>query len=265
MLQSIIIPHRKRLARLSLCLWSIARSAEHCRTNPNDYEILVVDNGSKNLPWMPDGVRLIADRSDMPVFNKPHLLNLGIEQAQGNVLTFIDADALVGIDWMNNAQLLMYEPSITRLCYRVRTLPDTLIPALSDKARRDEVIAYAFRHWFDHPIDHEAYGEPSATNKLEGAVFGNSQFSIRRDVLETVRCNEEYVGRGYEDLCFIRDIAYHVHPNYKGVLIEEADNAMFNIDNGNGGPDWWVPVFCDRNVKRYNASRRPELETTWGK
>jgi len=249
-MHSIIIPHRNRSKLLALCLWSIERSARECRND--DYEIIVSDQGSDRLPPLLSKARLIRDSSPLSRFQtkdgskeffcKGRAVNRGIEAAEGDVLTFLDADAVAGRRWISGAEWLRDHPEVTRLCYRVRMVHETSL---------DDVDAW-FAQYDALPLAFEGYCAPEIAATGCGnsnLVFGNSQFSIRRDVLGDVRCDERYIGAGYEDLQFIRAIWRRAGENYKGVIRTEADEALLHIFSTRE-PDWH-----DAEVNRANRMR----------
>jgi len=263
MLHSIIIPHRNRASRLRLCVGSILRSACASLTC-YDFEIIVSDQHSSvsesdDLQTMLPIIRLVRDSMPLPnaeapaIFNKGRAINRGIEAAHGDVLTFLDCDAIVGERFMAGAQWLVDHPDITRLCYRVRYLPpDVLdIPASEWPTRCHEF----FRRYDEYPVGYEAYGAPEirATGCWdENLAFGNSQFSIRPDVLGDLRCDEAFLGAGFEDLDFIMSIWQKVGRNYKGVIRTEGDESMFHIRNIRADEKGWgEAIFNQWNKARY--------------
>ena len=238
-MNSIIIPHRNRNQYLDVCLWSIAISAKHCGIN--DYEVVVVDNGSNTLPKPTDShVVVVAIDRPTPWFNKPLCLNLGIEHSRGDILTFLDADAIVGKSFLEGSSNLA-DPTLTRLCYRVRYVNAEQIigdcPVYSQSPYRDLAIADAFSRYDTLQRAFEGYGDPE--NNADGGepVFGNSQFSITRHLLGDLRFNETFDGRGFEDLWLIREIWRRYGSAYKCKILTDPDHALIHIKHGYE-PDW---------------------------
>lgn len=259
-IHSIIIPHRDRLARLILCIWSIERSAHICGIT--DYEIIVSDQHSSMgaasilaaLNYVARDmarIRVLGDADPVPtaetptgvieVFSKTKAINIGIEASQGDVLTFLDADAVVGRRWMEQAAWLSqgWWADTTRLCYRVRIVPKEIGDCVPGP-RSGETIDELFERYDEYPRAHEGYASPEIN--ASGCVdpyltFGNSQFSIRKSTLGSVRCDERFKGSGYEDLTFIADIWKQAGSRYKGIIRTEAEHAMFHVWNTRG--PWW--------------------------
>jgi glycosyltransferase involved in cell wall biosynthesis len=284
---SIIIPHRNRNRALEQTLWSIRRSASACGIG--DYEIVVVDALSPQQPSLSGHERLVTNHIRSKVFNKSLALNIGIEQSAGDVLTFLDADMLVGEKWMRGVLNHLPVPSPpTRLCYRVRQLK------ASDQWDNQEVILRMLetavdkgrlvQGWFDSYDGYvgkraryvkafEAYGNPDEGNNPTRTepVFGNSQFSIRRDVLGDLRFNDEMVGAGFEDLWMIRQIWDKYGLDYRGVILTDPDNALLhmyhprpNEPRAEGYAEysdgWCTEEANDANKARY---KRRWPKTTW--
>lgn len=98
---SIIIPVLNEIGQIQRCVESIQKNIDFA-----DTEIIIADNGStdgtvellKRLP-----IKLIENLS-----GKRHtiaqLRNLAAQQAQGDVLAFLDADMMVPLDWLHSAR-----------------------------------------------------------------------------------------------------------------------------------------------------------------
>lgn len=256
-MHSIIIPHRDRNAYLEQCLWSIERSARECEVD--DYEVVVVDNCSKIPVKLPVGhARVFGHGHPVNPFNKPLLQNIGISWSRGEILTFLDADAIVPKRWFDCGLSLLRLGSnaVTKLCYRVRSLPPEALGGLQDAGEaRGELIDEWFDNYDVYPKAFEGYGEPH-TNGDEGTpVFGNSQFSILRKCLGTLRFNEEYRGRGYEDLWLNRELWRRDKENYRAEIVTAEDYALLHLTQpGGGSGEWGAGKYNDANYKRYFAT-----------
>ncbi|HUX02667.1 MAG TPA: glycosyltransferase [Phycisphaerae bacterium] len=197
---SVVIPHRCRLANLADCVASLHRAFANIYP-PDHWEIIVVDNGTPDEgPWPPD-MMLIRDYEPMPIFNKSRLLNIGLEAARGEIVSIIDADAIVGLRWPVCAIRAVI---FTKICYRVWKFPEAW-PRCG--------YAEAFGRVAEFTRAPEAYGRPdkmrvpdevrdSRGDYYAGNVHGNSQFTARREMLDGLRYDESLTGRGFEDLVF---------------------------------------------------------------
>jgi glycosyltransferase involved in cell wall biosynthesis len=257
---SIIIPHRDRNTNLAHCLWSLRRAVDAC--DSFTHEIIVVDSHSQTPPLGDLRTSVLYDPIPKGVFNKPRCLNIGIEAASGDLLAFLDADTIVPRMWFCGFNLLADDPTLTRLCYRVRYLPNDFLTSVDEDgfafavdnafaqydATKKSTCHYLYR------IGHEGTGLPERDKPNGYPIFGNSQFAMRRDVLGRLRYNEDYEGRSYEDLWFIREIWKRNPDAYKTVLLTDPDRAIFHIHNNKGGLDWADPACMKRNSRAYHRS-----------
>jgi predicted glycosyltransferase involved in capsule biosynthesis len=246
---SIVIPSRNRNQQLLLAIWSIKRSAAFCGIK--NYEIVIVDSHSANPPKSESNVSVLFDTNPKGLLNKPRCQNIGIDSAVGNALTFLDADALVSLRWMEGISELEKHPRLTRLCYRVRYLPSDYIAAVQSSESRERTVDKLFAEYDTYLLAHEAYGRPENNRHSCGPIFGNSQFSMRRDVLGDLRYDDEYVGRGHEDLAFIRETWMRDPESYRAKILTDPEHAIFHFANSLGGPDWRNKNQAARNERRY--------------
>lgn len=185
-------------------------------------------------------------------FNKPYLQNIGIEQSNGDVLTFLDVDCMVG-DYFFDAAERALSPRITKVCYRVRPLAAEAL----DKAEADpKYLDRCFDAYdtFDPPR-FEAYQMPNMNNQVRqaGPLFGNSQFSISREKLGDLRFDERFEGAGFEDIEFNKRIWEHYEDKYHATLVDDADHAILDIQNERE-PDWHDPSRRALNEEMFEES-----------
>jgi hypothetical protein len=256
MLHKLIIPVLNRNGPLSDCLRSIHASAEHCGIG--SYECIICDGGSREV-WKPgrkervvnchglEPIRLLP--GEVAPFNKPRCLNAGIDAVEDKecLLTFLDADAVVGDSFMmRGVDGIVGE--IDRTMYRVRTCQP-------EKPRKP---------WEQSPIAYEAYGHPDddwAERMMakpptfpDPAVSpqGNSQFSIRKSVLNETRWNERYFGRSYEDLWMMREL-WNRGLNRTYIWVTEQ-NAMWHRKT-DPSPHFCAGRWANRNYRMYHGKR----------
>ena len=274
MLHSLIIPNRDYTPWLRHCLWSIERSAEICFRGPKEYEVVLVDERSENAPPVPNCGRVVTVPGREEIFNKPRLLNIGLEEARGQVLTFLDADAIVGPRFMEAVDSLerLGALALTKLCYRVRYLPQKALGQLDQKARSfgedpgARPWAQLEMSWFDrfetYQMASEGYGEADnllnekdlkRTDVSAMPVFGNSQFSITRRALGGLEFDEGFIGRGFEDLWMNRQIGRRHGDDYRAAMVTDAAHAMFHVRNP--PKENWGPGEQNKaNFRRYYAT-----------
>lgn len=266
MLHSIIIPHRNRNRAVYQTLRGIHESAR--TTNVKDYEVLLVDAGSLVEPAGPARGKVIQLGRTGKLFNKPRCLNAGLDEARGEMITFLDGDMLVGRRWMEAAPLHLFGPDPPhRLCYRVRRLrvdqnhaenQDVILNMLEHTYSWAQMVDSWFSSYDSYSIGWEAYASPDLNDPHgTGAVFGNSQWSIRRDVLGDLRFNEEMDGAGFEDLWMVRQVLETYDGLYRGKILTDADHALLHIDHPRPmepSSDWCTSGSNKRNKRLYMRS-----------
>ncbi|WP_207208360.1 glycosyltransferase [Nocardioides glacieisoli] len=114
---SVVVAHYEQQAELDRTLAALGR-----QTRPPD-EVLVADDGSRNAPVVPDGVRVV--RQDDDGFRLAAVRNLGVAASTGDVLVLLDADTTP-------------EPSFVE---RMVALPEALPEALVVGRRRHADLA----------------------------------------------------------------------------------------------------------------------------
>jgi hypothetical protein len=241
-------------------------------------EILVIEHGSDVVPVTEDDrVQVIVDDRPMPcgrirtkigttlqydnAFCKARLLNLGIEHAKGEVITILDADAIVGIRWACCAEMLQHT-NIHRVAYRVRYLKKEMLPVLYG-GDRNVIVSHCFANYDDHRVGWEAYGHPQYNHAEAGGrvrepepgaqPWGNSQFSMRRDDIGDLRYDEGYVGKGLEDIDFNRQIHDQLGKAFRGEIFTHAEYAMFHLQHDYDEANWGDPTYSAANADRYTA------------
>jgi glycosyltransferase involved in cell wall biosynthesis len=99
MFVSVIIPTYNRVCLLKQCIESVLQQS----LERDSYEIIVVDDGSRDETYQ--GIKQYRDNSQFRYFYQSHrgvstARNLGIKNALGEVLVFLDDDCLAGKQWI---------------------------------------------------------------------------------------------------------------------------------------------------------------------
>ncbi len=142
---SVVIPHLNQPDALEACLSSLDAQ----RLSRDRFEIVVVDNGSTNLPReivaQHPGVRLLQETQPGPGPAR----NTGIASGTGEILAFIDADCRAHPDWLNTIErTLQSSPAGTVLGGDVR-IWNSGDGALSAIAAYESVFAYRFKLYIE--------------------------------------------------------------------------------------------------------------------
>jgi glycosyltransferase involved in cell wall biosynthesis len=158
---SVVIPHLNQSEMLARCLDALAAGERR----PD--EILVVDNGSSELPFAVcdrPGVQLLSEAEPGPGPAR----NRGVAAATGDILAFIDADCLADPGWLAAADRALADPAAEILGGDVRI-------ALRDPARLTALEAYEseYAYRMDRYIAREGF-------------TGTGNLVVRRTVLDAV-------------------------------------------------------------------------------
>jgi hypothetical protein len=185
-------------------------------------------------------------------FWKTRLLNLGIKESAGAILTFLDADAIVGPRFMEGQRVLYDLPDLTKACYRVqRLVADDWRDLREHPQTHLDVLRARWPSRSVERICYEAYGTPD-NHMGTGEPHGNSQFSITREKLGDLRFDERYIGRGFDDLSMNRDLWRRYGESYRGYIWKDADHAMFHISHPYS-PGFSADRWNQRNAELYRS------------
>jgi glycosyltransferase involved in cell wall biosynthesis len=245
---SIIIPNRGRDASYALCFDSLLVAWEEAGVlTGKSLEIVNAD-------------QLLVKNAPAGPFCKSLYLNRGIEAATGDVLVFLDADAIVPPAFFDTIHRLD-DPTLTKLCYRVRRLPQTKVDGLLSAPDKHQFLADLFAQYDSYDHAFEGYGRPSWDRpKPCQPVFGNSQFAIRRDTLGDLRFDEEYVGRGYEDMDMNLRIWERYGDAYRAEIVTDAKHAILHVTDPSHDAHW---NDSSGNLNYFNSLRYRRKEAKW--
>jgi glycosyltransferase involved in cell wall biosynthesis len=162
---SVIIPHLNQPEGLRDCLNSIVAQS----IAADQFEVIVVDNGSSSLPeeivaGCP-GARLLRENEPGPGLAR----NAGVAAANGNILAFIDADCRAHPDWLRSiATTLKTAPPGSILGGDVQIWRDPGQPITGIEAY-ESIFAYRFKLYIE-----------------EHGYCGTGNLAVRRHEFDTV-------------------------------------------------------------------------------
>lgn len=143
---SVVVPHLNQPEALRRCLTSLAEQAHDMVT---DTEIIVVDNGSTELPvdicrTFP-AVRLVQEPDPGPGPAR----NTGVQRSTGEILAFIDADCIADRNWiksLHDALTAACSPQIVGGDVRI-AMPDPARPAMLEAY--ESIFAYRQKNYIE--------------------------------------------------------------------------------------------------------------------
>ncbi|MBC7138826.1 MAG: glycosyltransferase [Defluviimonas sp.] len=140
---SVVIPHFNQPHWLEKTLASIHDQVPGRDGQPFRFEVIVVDNGSREMPdavCAPyPSVRLLLETEKGPGPAR----NRGAAEARAPVVLFTDSDCIVARDWMASAErLLAAHPATGIFCGDVSILPARSEGLLSSIEAYEELYAY---------------------------------------------------------------------------------------------------------------------------
>jgi glycosyltransferase involved in cell wall biosynthesis len=226
-----------------MCLCWIAASADMCGA---DYEVIVADAGSDTPPDLSACARArLVEAPRTKLFNKPVALNAGMDAAAGDIVTFLDADAIVGPEFMRGPDL---GGEVCRWCYRVWY---TDVPPGDAEAWK---LLFARTDKLTRGYEARCTPESGWHSNSSHAVplFGNSQASMRAADLKGLglRHNEAYAGRGFEDLEFMRHVWFAFGASYRAGMHAEPERNLVMLRHRYEA-DWSAPSAASANFRRY--------------
>ena len=124
---SIIVCAFNEEDNIFLCLSSIQKALE----KNTFYEVLVINNGS--IDNTEKKIKDFCDKTtsdfvnNLRIFNINHVglseaRNFGIKESKGNIISFVDADAIVEINWLNKINLSFKKNNVDIISGRVCNL-----------------------------------------------------------------------------------------------------------------------------------------------
>jgi GT2 family glycosyltransferase len=228
-LVSIVIATRDRKDLLKGCIDSITG-----KTSYRDYEIIVVDNGSRekeSLEYLKElkGRKNVKVVSDGGEFNFSRLNNLGVSEAHGDFVLLLNNDIEVeSTDWLSEMISLGVQPGIgcvgARLWY-----PDNKLQHGGVILGLGGLAAHAHRGM---PRGHYGYFNRACLTHVMSAVTG-ACLLVRKSLYEAVEgLDEKELAIGYNDVDFCMKVRAK---RYRNLICAEAD--LIHHESASRGAD----------------------------
>lgn len=179
--------------------------------NRDDYEILVVDNGSRD-----DTRRLVEDKlltiPNLRYVHEPRLglsnaRNAGVASSRGRILAFLDDDAIASPGWLKEISRVFEstQPSPGLLCGPVEPIWGAPRPAWL----KDNLLGcYSVLNWSETPRPLE-----------ESEWIAGANFAVARDVISACGGFDERLGRKGASLLCSEDTALTDRIRLAGYLV----------------------------------------------
>jgi glycosyltransferase involved in cell wall biosynthesis len=250
-LVSLIIPTRNGLNLLRQCIDSILTN-----TNYNNYEIIIVDNGSDDPQALAyfnhlktqKGFRVIRD--DRP-FNYSQLNNLAVQQASGEIIGLINNDIeVIDPDWLNEMVSHTLRPEVGAVGAKL------LFP--NNKLQHGGVIlgvgGVANHAHLHMPADHNGYFARMSVTQQFSAVTA-ACLLVRKAVYEEAGgLDEEHLAVAFNDVDFCIRLT---KLGYKNIWTPYA--LLYHHESATRGQDT-SPEKRSRFVSEVNY-----MMNTWGR
>ena len=280
MLFSVIIPASEvKYPELKKCIASISNAAAYNLQRGHATEVIVSYPDNEPPPpkslvqnmfvrYVPHSTThdfKLAPGEPSPYW-KAKALNTGLDCSNGDVLVFLDADSLVngfslatldfllrprktGLKFKDAKKKKMKRmPMVsTKAAYRVKYIsPDQVV--IGNQLELWNTSPMAFEGIYKADTDMREYiGEPPIDRRLH---FGNSQFAVTRERMGNLRWDENYIGRGFEDIDMNARMSFYHGSEYRCQLITTWFSSIFHIKTPMtkeyAGGRW-----NDRNRRRY--------------
>ncbi len=177
-----------------------------------DVEVIVVDNGSPDCAGLPDGVVHLEPGDNLGFAGG---CNLGAAAARGEVLVFVNSDALVAPDCLVQlAGRAVESGGLVGATVLLADEPDRV----NSWGNPVQLLGFSWAGGFGHPIE-QVRGGPAAS--VSGAVF-----AVRRSVYRALGgMDEQYFAYG-EDV----DLSLRAHLQARSVEVLPDATALHHYD-----------------------------------
>jgi GT2 family glycosyltransferase len=228
---SIIIPFKDKVELLRRCLESIFEN-----TSYKNYEILLVDNGSKSIATL-DFLKSIKDEKIRILkygkpFNFSSINNFAARQAKGEYLLFLNNDTeVISESWLEE-MLKCFEDKTVGAVGAKLLYPNGTIQHAGVMLEEKRLAIHAFRTWNEQEIDFDKPEEWSAITaacmmtrkELFHEIGGFNEINLPiayNDVDYCLRLRE----KGYKILCTPRAKLYH----YESASRKSDVNIIYKV------------------------------------
>ena len=233
-LLSVIIPHLNQPEALAACLDSLKSQT----IDPAAMEVIVVDNGSSELP------RAVVERYLGTLLQEDkagpgQARNRGVEAARGEILAFIDADCRANPDWLKCA-LAAFEvaPPRTILGGDVQIWHQPHTPVTAVEAY-ETVFAYRFKLYIEQ---HGLCGTGNiVVHKQDFDHIGRFQGI---EVAEDIQWGRQALSAGYTFRYVPEMVVYHpARASFRELCVKWDRHIQHAVNAGGNNRSWqagWI-------------------------
>ncbi len=181
---SILITYNKQTRFLDECLSAIAD-----QTYP-DWEVILLPDRMEKPAAAPENVKIVPTGEAKPSEKK----NIGIKHAGGEIVAFLDNNAVPHFNWLKQAVIYFSSPKVGAVGGRERTAQnDPFMAKLSGRVYSSKLVSGNYRRRY------------APARVLEIEDFPSCNFFVRKDILERLKGFRTDCWPG-EDSMLCRDI-----------------------------------------------------------